>query len=266
MQHVGIDLPQGYRLAAYNAIDSTNTEGLRLAAKGEASGLWIWAAQQRLGRGRSGRNWASPSGNLHASLLLRPAVPLATAQQLSLLAGVAAHDAILSLASSAAAQPDVRLKWPNDILCGNAKLGGILLESASIAGNGSKAASATLPTVVIGTGLNIANAPLDIGRPAASLHELGISVTPAQALAALAWTTAEWLAQWNEGLGFELIRQAWLDRAQTVGEPVSVRIGSELLKGTFLGLDASGALRLATAKGVERSITAGEVSLMRSEA
>lgn len=262
MQHVGIDLPQGYRLAAYDAIDSTNTEGLRLAAKGEASGLWIWAAEQRLGRGRSGRNWASLSGNLHASLLLCPYVPLATAQQLSLLAGVAAHDAILSLASSAAAQPDIRLKWPNDILCGNAKLGGILLESTCAA----SANGATPPTVVIGTGLNIAHVPQNLNRPATSLHELSIHVTPAQALAALTWTTAEWLAQWNEGLGFELIRQAWLERAQTVGEAVSVRIGGELLKGTFLGLDASGALRLATAKGVERSITAGEVSLMTSEA
>lgn len=266
MQHEGIDLPRGYRLAAYDAIDSTNTEGLRLAAKGEDSGLWIWAAEQRLGRGRSGRNWASPPGNLHASLLLRLAVPLATAQQLSLLAGVAAHDAIHSLASGSATQPDIRLKWPNDILSGNAKLGGILLESTSTAGNGGKAKGATPPIVVIGTGLNIAHAPQDLARPATCLHELGIRVTPAQALAALAWTTAEWLAQWNEGLGFELIRQAWLDRAQTVGETVSVRIGGERLIGTFLGLDANGALRLATAKGGERSITAGEVSLMTSEA
>ncbi|MEJ2226938.1 MAG: biotin--[acetyl-CoA-carboxylase] ligase [Alphaproteobacteria bacterium] len=261
MLHVGIDLPQGYRLAAYEAIGSTNSEGLTLAAKGEDSGLWIWAAEQRQGRGRSGRNWTSPPGNLHASLLLRPHVPLVTAQQLSLLAGVAAHDAILSLASSAATQLDLRLKWPNDILCGNAKLGGILLESASATN-----ASATPPTVVIGTGLNIAHAPLDLGRPATCLHELGIRVKPAQALAALAWTTAEWLARWNEGLGFELIRQAWQERAQTVGETVSVHIGGERLIGTFLGLDAAGALRLATAEGGERSITAGEVSLMASEA
>jgi BirA family biotin operon repressor/biotin-[acetyl-CoA-carboxylase] ligase len=193
-------------------------------------------------------------------------VPLVTAQQLSLLAGVAAHDAILSLASSSATRLDVRLKWPNDILCNNAKLGGILLESASTAGNGSQGGNISPPTVVIGTGLNIAHAPQDLGRPATCLHELSIRITPAQALAALAWTTAEWLAQWNEGLGFELIRQAWLERAQTVGETVSVRIGSELLKGTFLGLDAAGAMRLATAGGGERSITAGEVSLMTSEA
>jgi BirA family biotin operon repressor/biotin-[acetyl-CoA-carboxylase] ligase len=266
MQHVGMDLPQGYRLAAYDAIDSTNTEGLRLAAKGEDSGLWIWAAEQRQGRGRSGRNWTSPPGNLHASLLLRPHVPLVTAQQLSLLAGVAAHDAILSLASSAAARLDVRLKWPNDILCGNAKLGGILLESTSTVSVTGRDGNAPPPIVVIGSGLNIAHAPQDLGRPATCLHELGIRVTPAQALAALAWTTAEWLARWNEGLGFELIRQAWQERAQTVGETVSVHIGGKRLIGTFLGLDAAGALRLATSEGGERSITAGEVSLMTSEA
>jgi hypothetical protein len=96
-----VNLPDGYRLAFYETISSTNAEALRLAQEGELSGLWIQAGSQNGGKGRTGRNWQSPAGNLYASLLLRPQVPIARALQLSLLAGVAAHDAIMGLAGCA---------------------------------------------------------------------------------------------------------------------------------------------------------------------
>src|SRR5262245_54322554 len=99
MRQANIDLPSGYGLRTYDAIDSTNAEALRLGAAGEAGRFWVWAASQGAGRGRAGRSWASPGGNLYASLAIRPHVPLATAMQLSLLAGIAAHDAITSLAA-----------------------------------------------------------------------------------------------------------------------------------------------------------------------
>ena len=254
MLHRGIDLPAGYRLAFFDSIDSTNAEGLRQAMRGEDSGLWIWAGEQHSGRGRAGRTWISRPGSLYVSLVLRPHVPLATALQLSLLAGVAAHDAVLSLAAGSGVRAEVRLKWPNDILAGSAKLGGILLESA---GTGRDEA----PVVVIGTGLNLGHAPEDLGRPAASLHDFGIAASGREAFAALAWTTAEWLARWNEGLGFETIRGAWQTRAQALGAPISVRLGGDLLTGTFLGIDEGGALRLAVADGDERRVTAGDVTL-----
>lgn len=253
MQHGGLDLPSGYRLAFHPSIDSTNAEALRLAAGGEQGGLWIWAATQDAGRGRAGRSWTSPAGNLHASLLLRPRVPLATALQLSLLAGVAAHDAVSALAAGAGVPAILRLKWPNDILLDGAKLGGILLESRA-------GAAADAAAVVIGTGLNLARAPGDLARPVASLADAGIDALPAQAFAALAWAMAEWLAHWHEGAGFEFIRAAWLERAQPIGGPISVRLGAELVSGTFLGIDEIGALRLATTSG-ERRITAGDVSI-----
>jgi BirA family transcriptional regulator, biotin operon repressor / biotin---[acetyl-CoA-carboxylase] ligase len=249
----GVDLPSGYRLNFHETIDSTNEEALRLAGRGEEGGLWIWGARQDAGRGRAGRGWTSPPGNLHASLLLRPRVPLATALQLSLLAGVAAFDAIGALAAGAGAAPALRLKWPNDILLGDAKLGGILLESRS-------GAEADAPAIVIGTGLNLVQAPGDLGRPVASLADAGIQVEPHQAFAALAWSTAEWIAQWRDGSSFNLIRAAWLDRAKPLGGPISVRLGDDLVSGTFLGIDEVGALRLATEAG-ERRITAGDVSI-----
>ena len=253
MHHGGLDLPSGYRLVFHETMDSTNAEALRLAAAGEASGLWIWAGAQRAGRGRAGRSWASPAGNLYASLLVRPRVPLATALQLSLLAGVAAHDAVSALAAGAGVTPSLRLKWPNDILLNDAKLGGILLESQ--AGAQEDAAA-----VVIGTGLNLARAPGDLARPVASLADAGIAVEPAQAFAALAWATAEWIAHWQEGAGFETIRGAWLERARPLGGSISVHLGAELVSGIFLGIDEIGALRLATEAG-ERRITAGDVAI-----
>lgn len=253
MQHGGIDLPTGYRLAFHPSIDSTNAEGLRQAVAGQAGGLWVWAAEQRQGRGRAGRPWASRGAGLYASLMLRPRVPITTALQLPLLAGVAAHDAVSSLAAGAALKLDLRLKWPNDVLVDNAKLGGILLESIS---NGS----GDSPIVVIGTGINIAQPEDDLGRPVASLHGLGLRVGAVEAFAALAWTMAEWLARWNDGVGFDLIREAWIARAQAVGAPISVRLGNDLLTGTFLGIDEAGALRLGTNTGGERRVTAGDVS------
>ena len=253
MLHGGLDLPSGYRLVFHEAIDSTNAEALRLAAEGEQGGLWIWAGTQQAGRGRAGRSWTSPAGNLHASLLLRPRVLLATALQLSLLAGVAAHDAVSVLAAGAGVTPALRLKWPNDILVNDAKLGGILLESRA-------GAEVDAPAVVIGIGLNLSRAPGDLARPVASLADAGIAVEPAQALGALIWATAEWIAHWRDGTGFETIRGAWLERAKPLGGPISVRLGADLVSGTFLGIDEIGALRLATESG-ERRITAGDVSI-----
>jgi len=253
MHHGGLDLPSGYRLAFHDTIDSTNAEALRLAAQGEAGGLWIWAGAQQAGRGRAGRSWASPAGNLHASLLIRPRVPLAVALQLSLLAGVAAYDAVSALAAGAGAAPALRLKWPNDIQLNDAKLGGILLESRA-------GAEEDAPAVVIGVGLNLSRAPGDLERPVASLADAGIAVEPAQAFAALTWATAEWLAHWQDGTSFETIRGAWLERAKPLGGPISVRLGADLVSGTFLGIDEIGALRLATESG-ERRITAGDVSI-----
>ncbi|MBX2806333.1 MAG: biotin--[acetyl-CoA-carboxylase] ligase [Hyphomicrobiales bacterium] len=249
-----VNLPDGYRLAFYDKISSTNAEALRLAQGGELSGLWLQAGSQIGGKGRTGRQWRSPSGNLYASLLLHPAVPIARALQLSLLAGIAAHDAIMGLAAGAGKAPDLRLKWPNDILLGGAKIGGVLLETAAQPGG-------EMPAIIIGTGINLVSAPDELDRPVTSLAANGVSVTPAKAMSALAWATAEWLSLWNCGRAFDNIRSAWLERSQPVGGAISVHIGEDRLSGRFLGIDELGALRMSLASGEERRITAGDVSL-----
>src|SRR4051794_6211060 len=102
------------RHIALAAIDSTNAEALRRARSGERGPLWITAANQNGGRGRGGKTWVSPPGNLYATLLLtEPSLPR-FAPQLAFVAGLAAHDAVAACAPNLA--PDLQLKWPNDLL------------------------------------------------------------------------------------------------------------------------------------------------------
>lgn len=248
-------LPKGYRLLRLDTTDSTNAEALRRAAAGEDGPLWIWSARQSRGRGRSGRDWQSQTGNLFASLLISPRCPLATAVQLGLVAGLAGHQAIASLIAEAG-KPDLlttlKLKWPNDVFLGGAKLAGILVENAA---NSDE----TRSTVVIGTGINLAHYPETLPKPATSLASHGVDVAPGDALRALGEATDRCLRKWSDGAGFQEIRKAWMDRASVPGEKISVQLPNERLEGSFEGIDATGALRLKTSDGTERRITAGDV-------
>src|ERR1700732_2809709 len=113
----------GVRLVAHHEIDSTNAEALRLMRQGEHGPLWITAERQSAGRGRRGRRWISVAGNLHASLLLTDPGPAEHWPQLSFVAALAAHDAVVEVAPGI--KPMLGLKWPNDLLLSGAKLPGI---------------------------------------------------------------------------------------------------------------------------------------------
>ena len=123
----GPQLPPGYVLHALDRVESTNDEARRLAEQGAPAGAVVVAAEQVKGRGRHGRGWDSPRGNLYASLLLRPDCTIAVSAQLSLVASLALAEALVALAP---ADADVRVKWPNDVLIRGAKVAGLLLESA----------------------------------------------------------------------------------------------------------------------------------------
>jgi BirA family biotin operon repressor/biotin-[acetyl-CoA-carboxylase] ligase len=248
-----LDLPPPARLLHLAEVGSTNAEAMRLAAAGEPAPLWILADRQQAGRGRSGRLWASHPGNLHASLLLRLACRPAEAAQLSLLAGVAVVDALRARLAQAATA-GLRLKWPNDILLGGAKLGGILVESARAGPEGRMAA-------VVGIGLNLAKHPADLDRPATSLAAHGLTLAPPAMLEALAWAMHRWLAAWDEGAGFAAVREAWLVRGGPLGERLVVNAGARTIAGAYRGLDADGALLLRDDAGFERRVTYGDVSL-----
>jgi BirA family transcriptional regulator, biotin operon repressor / biotin---[acetyl-CoA-carboxylase] ligase len=244
-------LPPALTLVEMDTVDSTSEEIRRRALAGAGDGLLLWARQQTNGRGRQGRVWHSPPGNLYCSLLLRPPPPAAQAAQLSFVAALAVAEAVEGAFEGAAARPTVRLKWPNDVLLGGAKAAGILLESVpeTSAGDGF---------VIVGIGVNVASYPRDVGYAATSLQAAGGRSDVAALLGGIGKHWLAWLDRWRKD-GFQPVRAAWLDRAAGLGARTRVRVGNDIIEGVFEGLDASGAMVLALADGGRRPIPAGDV-------
>ena len=241
-------LPVGFRLVAFDRIDSTSDEAKRRAAAGADEGCVILADAQDRGRGRMARQWRSPPGNLYFSLLLRPRCLAPRAPELGFVAGVALADAVAPLLPMAA-----RLghKWPNDLLIGGGKVAGILLESSANA-NGA------LDWLVVGIGVNIVSHPDDLPYPATSLAAFNAALAPTELLADFCRSFAHWRDLW-ESQGFETIRQAWIARADRRGETITARQGGEEITGCFTEIDTDGALVLVDAGGKRHRIVAGEV-------
>ncbi|MET1112893.1 MAG: biotin--[acetyl-CoA-carboxylase] ligase [Allosphingosinicella sp.] len=225
---------------------STNDDVASLAREGAAEGVWLRAERQSGGRGRQGRLWHSPPGNLYASTLvrLRPGDP--PAPTLALVAAVALHEVASGFV---AGRTRVEIKWPNDLLVAGAKLSGILLERAGEA-------------VVVGFGVNLCDHPDETARPAINIGMLGGAPDPARFLDALAASFASWLGRWREE-GLEPVRESWLAAAHPPGTALSTHIaGGARVEGRFDGLDESGALRLRLADGHTQVIHAGDVFLI----
>lgn len=233
-------LPDGWRLVALESVGSTNDEAARLADAGAPEGTVVWAREQTGGRGRRGRSWASPAGNLYTSTVLRPDCPAARAAELGFVAALAVADIV-------AAGRAVRVKWPNDVLIDGGKVAGILLESAI-------AQTGVAEHVIAGIGINVSFAPQlpEMRYPGAAL---GGSVETAleQFTAALAARLAEWRRE-----GFAAVRTHWLAKAGPLGAELDVKLGDELVRGRFGGVDHEGALLLETPSGPRR-IVSGEL-------
>ena len=254
-----MNMPPHYRLRTLDDIDSTNAEAARiLQTHDDLPPTWITASSQNSGRGRRGRTWNSPPGNLYATLLLRPHVSASIAPQLSLVASLAVRDMVASFLQYS---NDVTLKWPNDVLLDRKKLSGILLETHQSGNNGND-----IGWVVIGIGVNLIRFPPDSPYPATSLQQYcGKHLKPPEALDALAWSMDARLSGWNQGEGFERFRNEWTEHAYGIGEEVCVGLGgnNNEMRGTFLGLDNNGALRLQDERG-EQSLQAADVRFLRT--
>lgn len=242
----------GTRVVRYAEIASTNAEAMRLATAGESGPLWVVADVQTAGRGRSGRDWISQPGNLLSSYLFVTAAPIAMAHQLSLVAGVAIFEAVARL--GVGREQGLRLKWPNDVLIGAAKAGGILVESSTVPGRAGL-------TAVVGIGLNLASHPEIAGREVTSMAAQRIEVTPESALDALDGALMASLAVWQDGNGFAAVRAAWLERAGPLGEGLRVQTPQGSVSGAFAGIDSDGALLLDLEGGERRRCTYGDVTL-----
>jgi BirA family biotin operon repressor/biotin-[acetyl-CoA-carboxylase] ligase len=233
-------LPDGWRLVALESVGSTNDEAARLADDGAPEGTVVWAREQTGGRGRRGRTWASPQGNLYTSTILRPDCPAARAAELGFVAALAVADIV-------PAGRTVRMKWPNDVLVDGGKVAGILLESAI-------AQTGVVQHVVAGIGINVRFAPQlpEMRYPGAALGG-SVEMTLEEFTAAFANRLAEWRRD-----GFAMVRTHWLAKAGPLGAEVDVKLGEELVRGRFGGVDHEGALLLETASGPRR-IVSGEL-------
>jgi BirA family transcriptional regulator, biotin operon repressor / biotin---[acetyl-CoA-carboxylase] ligase len=249
MQLDPIAAEAGVGLEALATTASTNKEARIRAQRGEPAPLWITAQAQTEGRGRMNRSWASPAGNLYASLLLRDPSPYERAPELAFVAALALRDAIIAEAPALA--PVLSFKWPNDLLLAARKCAGILIE-----GEGEPGKSLS---VVVGIGANCASHPSDSAYPATDLRSHGAPVTPEQLFRRLSATMYRRIAQWNRGQGFAAILSDWLSAAHNVGKEITVRNGSGEKHGRFAGLDQSGRLILELRGGGVEKISAGDV-------
>lgn len=246
----GAVLPEPIRLLFFDDIDSTNEEARRQCLAGAAAPLMIWATRQNKGRGRHGRKWYSPEGNLYCSLLLDADFPLQQAAQLSFVAGLAVYDAVDGLFD--AALPARGLKWPNDLLIDDKKIAGLLLET--IPGRTGKPGH-----LVIGVGINITTYPVDTPYPASALSVLGARPsTPQTLLADYGQAFWRWYNIWLED-GFAPVRDGWKKAAVKTERWYDVRTGTRNIIGRFKDLDESGALVLEDEDGQIHKIDAGDV-------
>lgn len=213
-------------------------------------GAWLVADRQTAGRGRAGRVWSDGYGNFMGSTIVRLRAGDPAAQTLALVAGLAAH---MVVATHCGADGDIRLKWPNDLLAGNAKLAGILLERQGDA-------------VVVGVGVNLAVAPQVEGRTTTSLTALGHPVSRDEFTRALATRWSDLLARWHLG-EWAVLRQQWLSRAHPVGTLLTVHDRDHgTIMGAFGGVDDDGVALLRLADGATRAIHAGDIEMVGSHA
>ncbi len=231
---------------------STNADLIALLRTGEPvpDGYWLRAGTQTGGKGRGGRTWISPPGNLYASTVINLASSDPPPQTLALAMGLAVHEQVTSLLM-VQDHPRVLIKWPNDVLVGSAKVAGILLERSGNA-------------IVVGIGINLAFAPDIAERQTACIAALNPDYEAGadHALTSLVPRVAQSVARWrSEGLA--ALIQRWNNAAIPTGSPLSVNTNeNEILRGTFGGLDPTGALLLRLANGATQTIHAGEVSLI----
>lgn len=229
------------------SIDSTNDYVATLARAGEREGLVVVAEHQFLGRGRLDRNWASPPrAGLTFSVLLRPLVPVSVRPWLPLLLAAAAASAL-----SARCDLDVALKWPNDLLVGGRKLGGVLAESTGDA-------------VVVGFGVNVSNSRDELPRDDATslVLETGGAVDRAPVLLAMLRAMGPAYTSWGGDAAVAADR--YRERCDTIGRSVRVSLpGDRVLEGEAVDVDESGCLVVRAADGTTTAVSAGDVVHVR---
>jgi BirA family transcriptional regulator, biotin operon repressor / biotin---[acetyl-CoA-carboxylase] ligase len=236
----------------FDSLDSTNAVLKRIVEQeGDVhEGLMISAGMQTEGRGRLGRVWQSPPGNVYVSILVSAPDDLSHAPELGFVAAVALRETIVELPRHNSCEPKISCKWPNDILVEGEKVAGILPEMINDDSHRN--------WIVLGIGVNLEAVHLDLSAfPSTALSLHGFDTTPAHVLTVLTRSLHKWLDRWRTE-GFQVIRDRWLTCGPAIGTNVTIGLPEGAVSGAFLGLDNDGALLLDTRKGHLR-IVAGDV-------
>ena len=208
-------------------------------------GEWLVADRQVAGRGRQGRPWSDGAGNFMGSTVVRPGPSDPPAHTLTLAVALAAYETVLPLLADPRA---LSIKWPNDLLLNGAKLSGILLEREGDA-------------VVIGIGVNLAQAPELPDRPTIALAKLGPAPDRDAFAHSLAAAFDREIERWRM-FGTEPLIRRWLAASHPLGTPLKVHdAGGVSVEGTFAGLAPDASLLLCLEDGTSRAIHAGDVTL-----
>ncbi len=243
----------GWRIHYFEELDSTQLVARELLSAGAGEGTVVIAERQTAGRGRMGRTWHSPSGvNLYCTIVLRPAMKLAEVARLSLVAGVAADDALTPIAPHL-----VSLKWPNDIWLRGRKAGGIIAEAVTDERQ-------ALLGVLLGIGINI-NLRADDIPPELRDKATSVLIATGRPVDRIAVAAALFSALGSRYMevqtrGFDAVRADWERSSALTGKRVTVVDGGKRRSGVVKGIDSDGALLLDTGRRTAR-IVAGDVSI-----
>ncbi len=235
----------------FESVTSTNDVLREAARSGAAAWTVALADEQTAGRGRQGRQWLSPPGNLHLSVLLRPEVSAERLGLVPLAAGIAAARAARDCGAEAL------LKWPNDVWVGGRKLGGILVEAHS--------SSSGVEDMIVGCGMNVALQPpgLPVDLPATSLRE--VTGKPQDTIA----VAARFLTQLRSAHDLlsrdpAALRVSWKELSLPWwGRPIEVRSGDSVVRGVLVDLDEGGGVILETAAHRRVTVVSGEARAIR---
>ena len=241
----------GKKIYSYEMTDSTMDVAHKLARSGSPDGTVVFSESQTKGRGRMGRHWVSPKGKgIYFSPILRPDVAPAEASKITLMSAVAVALAIRKVTHLGAL-----IKWPNDIMINDRKACGILTEMSAEVN--------TVNYIVLGIGINVNTAKVDLPKEATSLKaEAGENVSRVELTQELLRELERQYLIFKEK-GFKRIIEEWKNLSHTLGEEVKIACHNRKIEGTAVDLDASGALVVRTDNGFTEHVTAGDVVMVR---
>jgi BirA family transcriptional regulator, biotin operon repressor / biotin---[acetyl-CoA-carboxylase] ligase len=232
------------------ACTSTNDEAARLSRAGASHGTVVISERQTAGRGRDGHEWKSPPGGLYLSAIVRPPLSLAMVPPMTLAIGIGTCDAIRACGVGG------QLKWPNDVLVGERKIAGVLVESQSQGGK--------LETVIVGIGINVKSVRLgEVADIATSLEdESGEDVDRELVISRLLTHVERWIDRYT-AIGLPSVIPAWHER-MAIGLAARATIDGIRIVGDVIGLDPEGALLLREPAGPLHRVRSGDVEVIRA--